>query len=130
MKTIFTIISIVIASLLLTLTFSCKKEAPKVIPTLSTTAVSSITSTTATGGDSITNDDGATVTARGVCWSLSQSPTTSDNKTSDGGGIGSFTGSITGLSPGGTYYARAYATNAVDTAYGNQITLTALSILL
>jgi len=129
MKNNLKIISIFIATILLTLTFSCKKDVPKVIPTLTTTAISSITSTTATGGGSISNDGGATVTARGVCWSLNQSPKTSDSKTSDGGGIGNFASSITGLSPGGTYYARAYAINAVGTAYGNQVTITTLSIL-
>jgi len=129
MKNNLRIISVVIVSLLLTLTFSCKKEVPKVIPTLTTTAVSVITSTTASGGGSITSDGDATVAARGVCWSLSQSPTTSDNKTSDGAGIGSFTSTITGLTPGITYYMRAYATNSIGTAYGNQLSLTALAII-
>lgn len=114
---------------MLTLTFSCKKEAPKVIPTLITATISNITSTTATGGGSITNDGGAAVTVRGVCWSLNQSPTTLNSKTSDGAGIGNFTSSITGLTPGATYYLRAYATNSVGIAYGSQLTLLALANL-
>jgi len=75
MKTKLPIFALVFATLLLALTFSCKKEVPKAIPTLSTIAVSSITSTTATGGGSITSDGGATVAARGVCWNTSQNPT-------------------------------------------------------
>jgi len=111
------------------LLITCKKEAIKVLSTVNTTPATNITSTTATSGGSITNDGGALVTSRGVCWSLNQSPTTSDNKTSDGSGVGSFTSSIVGLSPGGTYYVRAYATNSVGTAYGSQTTITTISTL-
>jgi hypothetical protein len=94
------------------------------LPTLTTTAVSSITSTTATTGGNVTTDGGATVTARGICWSTSTNPTISDSKTSDATGTGTFTSSITGLTLGITYYVRAYATNIVGTSYGNQISFT------
>lgn len=117
------IISVVTSFLLLSLTFSCKKEESKVHPTLTTSAFNCTTSTTATGGGIITSDGGSAVTARGVCWSLNQSPTISDNKTSDGTGIGSFSSSIVGLSLGKTYYVRAYAINSVGTGYGNEIVL-------
>jgi uncharacterized protein (TIGR02145 family) len=43
-----------------------------------------------------------------------------NNKTSDGSGSGRFASSLTGLTPNTTYYVRAYATNSVGTAYGNQ----------
>ncbi len=95
-----------------------------VLSTVSTTNASSVTSTTATSGGNISADGGASVTARGVCWSTSQNPTITNSKTTDGAGTGSFTSSITGLSPGTTYYARAYATNSIGTAYGNQISFT------
>ena len=93
-------------------------------PTVTTTAVSSVTSTNASSGGNVTSDGGASVTARGVCWSTSANPTTSDNKTSDGTGTGSFTSSITGLSPNTTYHVRAYATNTTGTAYGDEQTFT------
>ena len=99
-------------------------QASASLPTLSTTVASNITKTTATSGGNITSDGGATVTARGVCWSTSQNPTISNSHTTDGNGIGSFTSSITGLTAGTTYYVRAYATNSTGTAYGNQITFT------
>ncbi len=95
-----------------------------VIPTVSTTAVSSITATSAASGGNVTNDGGATVTVRGVCWSTSATPTTTDNTTSSGSGTGIFISSLTGLSPGTTYYVRAYATNSAGTAYGNQVSFT------
>jgi hypothetical protein len=92
------------------------------VPTLSTTAITSITYTTASSGGSITNDGGAAVTARGVCWSTSSNPTVAlSTKTTDGSGTGSFTSSITSLVAGSTYYVRAYATNSVGTAYGTQV---------
>jgi len=85
---------------------------------LKTDSATSIASTTATSGGNITNNGGSSVTAYGVCWSTSTAPTISDSLTSDGTGTGEFTSSITGLSASTKYYVRAYATNAIGTAYG------------
>ena len=95
-----------------------------VIPTLTTTAVSSISAATATSGGSITSDGGAAITAAGVCWSLSASPTITSSKTTDVPAAGSFASSITGLAVNTLYYVRAYATNSAGTAYGNQVSFT------
>jgi uncharacterized protein (TIGR02145 family) len=91
------------------------------LPTITTASIYSITQNTAAGGGNITNNGGASVTAKGVCWNTSGTPTTADNKTSDGSGSDSFASSLTGLAPNTTYYVRAYATNSVGTAYGNQV---------
>ncbi len=93
-------------------------------PAVSTSPVTDITQTTATGGGNVTSDGGAEVTARGVCWSTAQNPTVSDNKTTDGTGTGSFTSSLTGLTAGTQYYVRAYATNSAGTEYGNEVFFT------
>ena len=98
--------------------------APVNLPNVSTTSVTSISSTSAASGGSVTNDGGASITARGVCWSTSADPTISDNHTSDGTGTGTYNSSITGLSPSTTYHVRAYATNSQGTAYGSDITFT------
>jgi uncharacterized protein (TIGR02145 family) len=98
------------------------------LPTLTTIAVSAITSTTATSGGNITSDGGSAVTVRGICWSKSQNPTIADAKTSIGTGSGSFAGNLTDLSIGATYYVRAYATNSVGTAYGNEEIFTTTSV--
>lgn len=96
-------------------------------PTLTTTSVSSITTTTAASGGNITSDGGDAVTARGVCWSTSPSPTTANSKTTNGSGTGSFSSSLTGLTPGATYYVRAYATNNFGTSYGNELSFSSLA---
>ncbi len=93
---------------------------------VTTTAVSNTTQTTTNSGGNVIRDGGSAVTARGVCWSTSISPTTADNTTTDGTGTGTFTSALTGLTPGTTYYVRAYARNSAGTFYGEQITFTAL----
>jgi hypothetical protein len=96
-----------------------------VLPIISaTTSVNSITQTTASSGGNITNDGGATVISRGICWSIANNPTVINSNTIDGSGIGSYTSLLTGLVAGTTYYMRAYATNSVGTAYGNMFVFT------
>jgi len=94
------------------------------IPTLTTTAISSITQTSAISGGSVSDDGGSTLTARGVCWSTSPNPTIADSKTINSIGLGLFASSLTALTAGTTYYVRAYATNSQGTAYGNEISFT------
>jgi uncharacterized protein (TIGR02145 family) len=102
-----------------------------IIPTLITTVASSISNTTAISGGTISSDGGATITARGIVWGTSSSPTTIlPTKTSDGTGIGSFTSAISGLTSNITYYIRAYATNSVGTAYGNEYSFTTTASIL
>jgi hypothetical protein len=100
------------------------------VPQLTTTAISSITGSSASSGGNITYDGGYPVTARGVCWSTSSSPTIADSKTIDGSGSGVFSSSITGLVNGTKYYVRAYTTNSSGTSYvyGNEISFTTFSI--
>jgi phosphodiesterase/alkaline phosphatase D-like protein len=94
------------------------------IPIVSTKAISHITVSTADSGGTVTDAGLGTVTARGVCWSTSPNPTITDDLTSDGNGLGSFTSSITGLMPETLYYIRAYATNSAGTGYGPQRSFT------
>ena len=92
----------------------------KVLPTVTTNAVTNIKATTATCGGYVSSDGNGTVTARGICWSTKPNPTISDSKTTDGSGTGSFTSYMSGLQDGTTYYVRAYATNEKGTAYGEE----------
>jgi hypothetical protein len=93
-------------------------------PGVTTAAVSSVAATTATCGGTVTSEGGYSVTVRGVCWNTSVGPTTSNYKTTNGSGVGSFVSSITGLTPGTPYYVRAYATNSYGTSYGQQYSFT------
>jgi hypothetical protein len=95
-------------------------------PSLTTTSITAITTTGASSGGNVTSDGGDAVTARGVCWSTSADPTTADNHTTDGSGTGTFTSSISGLSPGAHYHVRAYATNGIGTSYGGDLQFTTL----
>ncbi|MEO6540045.1 MAG: hypothetical protein ABIN74_03595, partial [Ferruginibacter sp.] len=107
-------VSIII--LLSLIAFSCQKELSQenivaTLPTLTTTAVTSITSASAASGGNITDNGGAAVTARGVCWSISPNPVVTGNHTTDGTGSGIFSSNMTGLTATTVYYVRAYATN-------------------
>jgi hypothetical protein len=95
---------------------------------LITSAILSVTSTTAVSGGNITDDGGTSITSRGVCWSTSQNPTILNNKTTDGAGTGSFTSLLTGLNSNTTYYVKAYASNSSSTAYGNEVSFTTLTM--
>ena len=97
-------------------------------PTLTTVAVTEITANSATSGGDISNDGGATVSARGVCWSTNPNPTTANNKTTDGAGSGTFSSALTNLTSGTIYYVRAYATNNMGTSYGNEVSFNTPSI--
>jgi formylglycine-generating enzyme required for sulfatase activity len=94
---------------------------PVFAATLTTSAVTALTTNSATSGGNITSDGGAPVTARGVCWSTSPNPTTANSKTSDGTGTGSFTSNLTALTENTTYYVRSYAINSQGTAYGTEV---------
>ena len=102
----------------------CVKEAVEVIanmPTVTTAAISNIAATSAISGGEVTSDGGFAVSAKGVCWNTTGSPTISDNHTLDGGGTGGFFSNLQALTPDTTYFVRAYATNSMGTVYGEQV---------
>lgn len=97
-------------------------SAAPLVPTVTTQAVTNVGPTTATGNGTVVSDGGSTITERGVCWSASANPTTSDNKASTSGTTGSYNVSMTGLSNLTLYHVRAYAINANGTSYGGDVT--------
>ena len=66
---------------------------------------------------------------RGVCWATTKNPTVADYNKESGTGNGEFTITLTDLSPGTTYYARAYASSKEGRVYGNVVTFTTQSII-
>lgn len=95
---------------------SCKENLPVVV----TSPVSEVTNNSAICGGIISDEGSGNVLERGVCWSESKRPTLADEVTQDGGGGGTYSSYITGLSPSSRYYVRAYATNSYGTSYGNE----------
>ena len=93
---------------------------------VTTAPVTDISATYALCGGTV-SDCGQNVTARGLCWGTSSSPTLSDSYSYEGTGTGSFTGIMTGLTVGTTYYVRAYATTASGTVYGNTRSFTTVA---
>jgi len=96
------------------------------IPTLTTTEITDITANSAASGGDITDNGGADITERGVCWNTTGSPTIADDKTTDGTGTGSFASQLTELTAGTEYFVRAYAKTASGVEYGNEIIFSAL----
>lgn len=99
---------------------------PNVI--LTTQDVTDINIITATGNGTVTSDGGYTITERGICWNTSTLPTIANYKVIVAGTTGVYSGQLTSLSENTFYYVRTYATNAIGTSYGNEVTFTTLPL--
>ncbi|MFH2142051.1 MAG: FISUMP domain-containing protein [Bacteroidota bacterium] len=116
--------SIIIIGISVIFMHGCKKKDNVIpvgqIPTLWTDSVIDITRTNAISGGYIRSDGGNEITAKGVCWSIFQTPTTENHRTIVGIGPSYFSSPLTGLTANTTYYVRSYATNSIGTGYGDQ----------
>ncbi len=112
---------IITVSLMIFLLTSCEKKVS--IPSITTSEVKEVTHTSAISGGNVTDEGTSPVTSLGICWSVSEKPTTADKiaVAANDGTIGDFSCNITGLLPNTKYYLRAYATNGAGSAYGNQV---------
>lgn len=101
-------------------------------PTVTTSnPATSVTAYSASAGGNVTAAGTASVTARGVVWTTSTTDATVGTNmgmTTNGSGIGTFTSSLTNLTPGTTYYYRAYATSTAGTSYGTEYSFTTQAI--
>lgn len=95
-------------------------------PTVTTQAASSIALRTAVGNGNITATGGSNATIRGFEYNTVEY---ADKVVSETGSFstGAFTLTLTGLTPGQTYYYRAYATNPDGTSYGAWVSFVATS---
>lgn len=94
------------------------------IALVTTSQVTDISYYSASIGGNVTDDGGASVTERGICYSTSTNPTTANTKIISGSGLGQFTCKLTDLQNETTYYVRAYAINEKGTAYGEEVSFT------
>lgn len=110
---------------------SAKTLSKKVAPMLNTNKVDSILFDRALSGGSILSDGNSPILQKGVVWDISPNPTINlTTKTNEGSGSGTFKSYVNTLSANTTYYLRAYATNNIGTAYGNQEIFTTKSLLI
>jgi photosystem II stability/assembly factor-like uncharacterized protein len=98
---------------------------PPLSPIITTEGTTNISNTTATFNGNLVSNQGYTVTAKGFQYFTSfpipgGAPIISSNNAP--ATLGAYTGNVTGLSPGTTYYVKAYATNAIGTTYGDTLT--------
>ena len=104
-------------------TFTTEEEIVITVPTVTTNAVTSITTNSALVGGAITNDGNGTVTESGICyktgseeWACVAIAATNN----------AFSMTLTGLTANTTYTVRAYATNEEGTGYGEEVSFTTL----
>ena len=92
-----------------------------------TVTVSSISTTSATLGATITDDGGDTITSRGTVWGTTANPT--GNSLAEGGtSVAAFSHSRTSLTANTAYFYRGYAVNATGTGYSADGTFTTLPL--
>ena len=101
--------------------FTTKEET---LPNVKISSIDNVTYTSASVNVEIIDDGYATITECGVCYSTSQTPTTSDSIVKYNNTTGTFRCDISNLTNATTYYVRAYATNIKGTAYSEQIEFT------
>ena len=94
------------------------------LPTVRTDEVNSPGATQANASGKVTDDGNLTVTERGFCVSTSPTPDLEDEVYNAGNGTGSFTAMLVNLSAETTYFVRAFATNELGTAFGEQVSFT------
>lgn len=92
------------------------------LPKITTMPIDSVTYFTAVCGGSVLSSGTSLITAGGLCWDTFPQPKVPGCSKTNIILSDKFKDKITGLIPGRTYYARAYATNASGTGYGNQDT--------
>ena len=105
---------------------------PLSVPEVQTSNISDITTISAvSGGDVLSNGNG-NVTARGICWSISENVSIEnyDGITENGTGTGSFISNLTDLADGTIYYVVAYAINEKGTGYGEVRSFNTLELTL
>lgn len=99
------------------------------LPTVSTSAVTECTSTTARVGGAVSDDGGYEITQRGVYWGTKSNLLLNGYKLLIGSGTGEFSQTLTELDRSVTYYVMAFATNVKGTTCGEEVSFTTVPVL-
>ena len=114
-----------------TKTCTITNEEKLVVPTVASPTATAISTSSVTLGANVTSlGVPHSITARGICYSTSPSPTLTNGATcvvEGGTSTGVYTQAITGLTPATLYYYVGYATNTTGTGYTSNTTFTTLS---
>lgn len=102
---------------------------PKEKPIVTTNSVTDVTYKSVVVEANVESDGGAEVTDRGVCWSVTQNPTISNEHKNNGAGLGIYVTQIDNLENATKYYVKAYATNSEGTSYGEEISFETLEVI-
>jgi uncharacterized protein (TIGR02145 family) len=98
-------------------------------PTVTTSNVLNITSSSANVGGTILYNGGSPISEQGNYYGTSQNPETSGIKLQNGTGSGIFSTSLIGLASNTIYYVKAYAINSQGISFGAQISFSTLGNL-
>ncbi len=101
------------------------------LPILTTQNVTGISTTYATGNGTIVDIGFPYPTQHGFCWNTTGMPTLADSFTQEGAAdsAGTFTSQLLMLESNTLYFIRAYATNTLGTAYGDEMSFSTLAIV-
>ncbi|MEI6090253.1 MAG: T9SS type A sorting domain-containing protein [bacterium] len=102
-------------------TMFIKRHIPS-LPEVVTLPIINVSDSTAESGGNVTNDGKEWDCVRGICWAETPNPTINDSITVDGHGVGEYQSTMKFLKPFTKYYVRAFVTNSVGTAYGQEET--------
>lgn len=117
--------------------FNCTKKTdeepnpepePGNIPEVTTSPVTAITYMSATSGGEIISEGDSAVTTRGICWSTGHNPDITDDTTINLEPTVAYTCAMSDLTASTTYYVRAYAINAIGTAYGQELSFKTIAL--
>ncbi len=97
------------------------------MPVATTDSVNTVTKTSAMLYGNAPYDGGDVITAKGFVWGLTAEPTIADNVVDMTAEEAEFGYELTGLELNTSYYVRAFATNSIGTAYGEEIAFKTLA---
>ena len=93
---------------------------------VATATPTDITASSAVVGGMVTLSEGSHVFLRGVCWGMEPNPDIDGDHISEEPSVGVFSSTLESLTPGTTYYVRAYAVTDYGLDYGENLSFTTL----